>query len=59
MPLSKETLEKLKKNPHYKISDEQKGVEATIDNPVKEFGVIPKHDVSIPKHDTGQKKKAR
>lgn len=48
MPLSKRTLEKLKKNPHYKIS--QKNLMEVKEDTIETFGKLPIHDTNVPKH---------
>jgi hypothetical protein len=49
-------LEKLKKNPHYKMSQKQK--QATREEMV-EFGKVPLHNQQIQKHPTGTARVAR
>lgn len=56
--MNKYTLEKLKKNPHYKISaaqlqdleDEEREPMTEIGTAVKTFGELSKHVTDIPKH---------
>lgn len=55
-----ETLTKLKKNPHYKLSAAQK--QQLVEHERKtmiEFGVTPTHDNHFNKHDTKVKKRKR
>ncbi len=54
------TLEKLEKNPHYKMSLKQKAELAKSKRkPMVEFGGIKKHDNKLPIHPTGPKRKRR
>ena len=53
-------LLRLSRNPHYKLSDEQKRRLAEINKkPMVEFGVPPIHNKAINMHDTTLSKKAR
>lgn len=54
--MNQATLEKLRSNPHYKMSEAQKKEAEEIENPFAEFGILPKHDPKLPKHPTLQKK---
>jgi hypothetical protein len=57
--MDKETLLKLKKNPHYKMSREQKiSLSNLTRRPMIEFGSLPKHDNTLNIH-SGLKKKNR
>lgn len=49
--MDKATIERLKKNPHYKPTPGQL-VPDEEDN-VRTFGILPKHNTVIPKHPTG------
>ena len=55
MTMTEATLERIRKNPHYKHA----GIEREIDAPVVEFGVIPVHDNEVPKHQVALRKKKR
>lgn len=51
-------LEKLKNNPHYKLSLKQKTKLNQIQRkPMVEFGALDIHDNSLKKHNTNQSKK--
>ena len=55
-----QTLRKLEKNPHYKLSEKQKAeLAAARRKPMVEFGSIKKHSNKKPIHDTGQRKRRR
>lgn len=50
--MNRETVEKLKSNPHYKPNPKQLVVDEEDDN-IRTFGVLPKQNtVTIPKHPT-------
>ncbi len=55
MTMTEATLERIRKNPHYKHA----GIEREIEPPVVEFGVLPLHDTEVKKHQVALKKKKR
>lgn len=55
--MNKQTLERLQKNPFYKMSPSQKAEAQSIDRPpMVEFGSVPTHSNQFQKHTTGQVK---
>lgn len=58
--MNRETLERLARNPHYKLSAKQKEELAKIDRkPMVEFGVPSIHNTDLPIHETGQERTVR
>jgi len=58
--MNRDTLERLARNPHYKLSAKQKEELAKIDRkPMVEFGVPPIHNTDLPIHETGQETRTR
>ncbi len=58
--MDKQTLLKLKNNPHYKLTDKQKALLASFDRkPMVEFGTVKKNSNKFDKHDTETKKVKR
>lgn len=55
-----QTLQKLKDNPHYKLSPKQKAeLEKSKRKPMVEFGGVKRHDNKLPIHPTSPKRKRR
>lgn len=49
--MNREMLERLKKNPHYKLTPEQEAeYEKMTKSPMVTFGKVPKHNNSFDKH---------